>query len=838
MTRWFLLAIVLASPVFAADPFAEYVRSTEPRTPDEQRKLFHVPEGFEVQLVAGDPDIAKPMNLAFDARGRLWVTETRLYPVPAKDTPAKKDAIKVIELGADGRAAKITTFADNLDIPVGIYPIGDGSKVIAYDINNVCLYTDTDGDGKSDERKILFSGWGYERDTHGMASNFRRGFDGWLYGCHGFNNISDVKASGNPAAPPVHMQSGNTYRMRLDGSKFELFTIGQINPFGMSMDPLGNIYTSDSHSKPIYQLLRGGRYEAFDRSTDDGLGLAPRMMDHLHGSTAIAGSCFYAADQFPEEFRGNVFVGNVVTCRINRDRLEHTGSTPRAVEQPDLLSTDDPWFRPVNTVLGPDGAIYVADFYNRIIAHYEIKLDHPGRDYQRGRIWRISYKRPTVEKFDISKSSAEELIAKLNDANLLVRQLATDQLSDRLGKDAIAPLKQLLSGDGSTLQKTHALWVLYRLNAIDDEVLTRAASDKESAVRVHAMRIVAESSNGRDLALKGLADSDALVRRCAADALGQHPDIANIRPLLDVLANADRADTHFVYVLRMALRNQLRPDGSYARLAKVELSDAEVLMLADMSVAIDSSDAATFLLDHIRQLALDKAALKKYLVHAVRFSTTPNIAPLAALMREKFADDLDLQLELFQSVRQGFEQRGQPLPESAKQWGESLASDALKSAVTQSAWTYTPLDLDAPVSDPWDYEVRRIGGAKTAALLSSLPGGEMSTGVLRSKSFAVPPKLTFFLGGHNGAPSAPAEPKNIVRLKLDSTSEVIAEKTPPRDDVARRVTWKLDDHAGKQAYLEITDGDAGTGYAWLAFGLFDPPVVPMPERPVHAVQRR
>src|SRR5688572_24972464 len=228
------LAVITPSPALAADPFAEMVRSTEPKSPDEQRTTFHLPDGFEIQLVAGDPDVAKPMNLAFDARGRLWVTETRLYPYPAKPGEAKTDAIKVIELGPDGRAAKITVFADKLDIPIGIYPIGDGSRVIAYDINNVRLFTDTDGDGRADERKVLYSGWGYERDTHGMASNFRRGFDGWLYGCHGFNNISAVKsARAGDGDPPVHMRSGNTYRMRLDGSRIEMFTIGQVNPYGM-----------------------------------------------------------------------------------------------------------------------------------------------------------------------------------------------------------------------------------------------------------------------------------------------------------------------------------------------------------------------------------------------------------------------------------------------------------------------------------------------------------------------------------------------------------------------------------------------------------------------------
>jgi putative heme-binding domain-containing protein len=840
--RWFLLAaIVFCAPVvtFADDPLGGDVRKTEPNSPDAQLKMFHVPEGFQVQLIAADPDINKPMNLAFDARGRLWVTETHLYPMPAKDAASKKDRIRVIELAEDGHAAKITTFADNLNIPVGIYPIGDGSRAIAYDVNNVCLYTDTDGDGKSDERRILYSGWGYERDTHGMASNFRRGFDGWLYGCHGFNNISDVKS--NDGDSPVHMQSGNTYRMRLDGSQIEMFTIGQINPFGMSMDPLGNIYTSDSHSKPIYQLLRGGRYEAFDRNTDDGLGLAPRMMEHLHGSTAIAGSCFYAATQLPEEFRGNVFVGNVVTGKINRDKLEYTGSTPRAIEQPDLLSCDDPWFRPVNTILGPDGALYVADFYNRIIAHYEVKLDHPGRDYQRGRIWRLSYKKPTVEKFDISKSDVNELIAKLNDPNLLVRQLATDQLSDRVGKDAIDPVKRLLAGDGTTAtatQKIHAMWVLHRLGAADESIVKSAAADADATVRVHAMRVIAESNCGRDLAVKGLNDKDPLVRRCAADALGQHADVANIRPLLDVLAHADAADTHLIYVLRMSLRNQLRPPDNFAKLKDIKLTDAEVLMLADMSVAIDTPQAATFLLDHINQLAKDKAALTKYLQHAVRFATAPNVAPLAALMREKFADDLDLQLEMFNSVRQGLEQRGQPLPDEAKQWGEALATQVLKNASGEMAWTNTPLAADAAVSDPWDYEIRRCGDQKRIPLLSSLPGGEQATAVLRSKPFTVPPKLVFFLAGHNGAPSTPEQSNNIVRLKLQSTNETIAEKKPPRDDVARKVTWDLSAHAGQQAYLEITDADPGNAYAWLAFGRFNPSVIEMPRVPVHAQQRR
>src|SRR5437764_1456507 len=152
----------------AADPFAEYIRSADPKSPAEEQKVFHLPPGFEIQLVASEPEIGKPMNLAFDSRGRLWVTSTHEYPFPAKPGQPKKDKILVIELGEDGHASKISTFAEGLDIPIGIYPITDGHAVIAYDVNNTCLYTDSDGDGKADKREVLYSGWGFERDTHGM----------------------------------------------------------------------------------------------------------------------------------------------------------------------------------------------------------------------------------------------------------------------------------------------------------------------------------------------------------------------------------------------------------------------------------------------------------------------------------------------------------------------------------------------------------------------------------------------------------------------------------------------------------------------------------------------
>src|ERR1044071_8123320 len=162
------LATLLCSANRAAesDPFAENVRTTEPLTPEQQLKMFKVPEGFEMQLVASEPDLRKPMNMAFDAKGRLWITESREYPFPVPlDKPAR-DTIRVYEdFDATGRARKVTIFAEGLNIPIGIYPYGNGC--IAWSIPNIWYFQDTDGDGKADKKDVFMGPFGWERDTHG-----------------------------------------------------------------------------------------------------------------------------------------------------------------------------------------------------------------------------------------------------------------------------------------------------------------------------------------------------------------------------------------------------------------------------------------------------------------------------------------------------------------------------------------------------------------------------------------------------------------------------------------------------------------------------------------------
>ena len=827
--------VVAASIAFPARSIAQdLVAKTEARSPDEERKAFKLPPGFEAQLVAAEPDIHKPMNIAFDAKGRLWVTDTVEYPYPVTGDKRPRDTVKVLEdFDETGRARKITTYADGLNIPIGVLPLPQPGVALVYAIPNIFRMADTDGDGKADRREVLMATYG-SKDTHGMTNSFTLGYDGWVYACHGFSNDSHVRAKDGSE---VRMNSGNVYRFRPDGSRVEMFSRGQVNPFGLCFDPLGNLYSADCHSRPQYLLLRGAYYPSFGKP-DDGLGFGPEMIFHDHGSTGIAGTVHYDADHFPPQYRGTMFNGNPVTNRINHDKLEWRGSSPRAVELPDFLTSDDPWFRPVDIRLGPDGALYVADFYNRIIGHYEVRLDHPGRDRTSGRIWRIVYKgtgndpakKPVMP--DLASASPQALVKHLASDNLTVRMNASHQLAARPEQ---VPADALRRAADTPAQRVNALWVLHRTNRLNDGDLPNATSAPESIVRVHAMRVLSETQlwtdRHRSLALKGLSDGDAHVRRAAADAVALHPDASHVRPLLDLRQKVDPKDTHLLHAVRIALRNQLQPAGVLAKLDVNAMSEADRRAIADVALGVTTPDVGGFLVEHVEKYAAqDKVLASRYLRHAARFLPEARVDALAALAQGKFADDIDFQLALYRSVQEGLAQRGAQPPQGMRKWGAGLAEKLLAIEPDADRWLRRPLPgkpADAP--SPWILQPRQAAGGRTVTLWSSLPpGGEGLTGVLRSEPFDAPPTLSFFLCGHNGPPSEPDTKRNVVRVRDATSDEVLAEAYPPRNDVARKVTWDLSKARGRKVVFEATDSQEGGGYAWLAFGVFDPPVLKLP----------
>jgi putative heme-binding domain-containing protein len=825
------------------DPFSAAIRPTDAKTPEEERRSFHVPPGFEVQLVAAEPDIQKPMNLAFDARGRLWVSGSTEYPFPAPADRPGRDSIRVLEdKDGDGRADKVTVFADGLNIPIGLYPYKNGA--IAFSIPFIYDLQDTDGDGRADRREALYGPLGFDRDTHGMNNAFRRGFDGWVYANHGWQNLSTIRGKDGSR---IDIQGGNTYRVRTEGSRVEWFTHGQVNPFGMAFDPLGDLYNADCHTRPIMLLLRGGYYDSFGKP-HNGLGYVPPVMEHAHGSTAIAGTTCYTGTNFPLEYRGNMFVGNVMTSRVNRDSIRHRGSSPRAIEEPDFLVSDDPWFRPVDLQIGPDGALYIADFYNKIIGHVEVPLNHPGRDRVRGRIWRVVYKgdgrdKPALsESPDLRAADVKRLIAAFDHPVLGVRMRSADELADRIGREAVEPLRAAFRG-GSQPARAHALWALHRLDSAREDDLTAAAGDTDRLVRTHAMRVLAETPRWgdglRSLALRGLADRDPFVARAAVDAVGKHPRPAEVAALLELWHRTPDSDVHLRHAVRLALLELIELPGTLMRWAASGPTEDDFALMSGVALALPNDESAAFLIDHLRRHRVAAEVMGPLLTHAAKhLPKDVDVSALAEIAQKGVAGDLDLQLDLLMALRDGLRSRSQAEPSSIKDWGRMLARRLLDSAA-EGLTDWAAFGRDGMRGQPWRLESRQSAdGAGRRPFLSSLPLGETYTGTLRSREFAIPKRMSLYICGHLGISTKPASPGNRVRLRVVGRDQVVAEAAAPRNDVAQRVSWDLTAYAGKRGVLEVIDVLDLDSYAWIAVARVDPPVVVVPKLDPEVVARR
>jgi len=702
-----LIAIFFTTPLRAAtppapNPFAENVRPTNALTPEQEMKSFHLPPGFTIQLVASEPEIHKPINIAFDAKGRLWVTSTVEYPLAKVENGKGRDEIKIIEIDpATGHASKVTTFADGLNIPTGVYPYKNGA--ISYSMPNIIHFQDTDGDGVSDKRDVLYGPFDTTRDTHGLTNSFTRGYDGYLYATHGFNNHSTIKGSDGSS---IYMESGNIYRMTLDGSHVDLITHGPVNPFGLMFDSNGTLWVADCHTKPFQVVLRGAWFEHFGRP-HDGIGFYPKIMGHLHGSTAIGGVVTIDDSRWPEEFQHNLICGNPVTSRVDRDSLEWHGSTPTAIEKPDFVASDDPWYRPVAFAFSPDGSIYVADFYNKIIGHYEVPLTHPGRDHTSGRIWRIV---PPLTKTnteaeqvrDLSTASVAQLITALSHPNITGRMLALDQLTDRIGKEAISPAREALT-KGDANQKVGAMWVLYRLGAITPEEIAAAATDNSSAmIRAHAAHLLSElkslTADQHQLLLTMLKDADPLVQRNAMDALGMHPATENVRPLLDAIRKADKADTHLIYVGRIALRNHLERPAILAGLPMPNWTEADAAIVNDILPAIKTPAAAAYIVAQLKAGKLPGSSTNDLLRSASRFGGDAGADAAITYVKDHLTDNADAQLEALKAIQDGVSQRGGKLSDASRAWAAQRVTTALNESLKNPQRLQTIADLAKSLS--------------------------------------------------------------------------------------------------------------------------------------------
>ncbi len=849
------------------------VVETDPLTPEEQRVRFHLPPGFEIQLVVSETDIGQPMNLNFDAAGRLWVTHSVEYPYPVAgagvqprdgqfqglgQAPARDRLTVLSGIGADGKPQSIVHFATGLNIPIGVVPVAANrgaaaarATTIAFTIPNITQFADTNGDGQSDQQQVLYGPFG-NLDTHGMTNSFTRWLDGWIYACHGFRNTSTVHGTDGHE---FTMNSGNTFRFREDGSRIEQYSWGQVNPFGLAFDRWGNIYNADCHSMPLTCILQGAYYQSFGKP-HDGLGFGPDMLDHNHGSTGICGVAWYEAPQFPEEYQDCIYLCNPVNGQVHRDRIPFRGSSPWVETQPDFITCDDGWFRPVDVKLGPDGALYIADFYNAIIGHYEVPLDHPRRDRTHGRIWRVIYRGESNSAAvsalpDLSHMTSSEVVNLLNSPNITVRTLATNELVDRShAAEIITTLQAMLrtaGTPGNDRGQVHAMWALARLGGLEQALLQELAASPSALVRTHVCHILREQPQYGSLAVqqlpKLLRDQHPLVQRAAAQAAAQRPTVETLEPLLTLLSvltsnpQGDTpgdtpcdtpGDTHLLHVTKIAVRNHLSNTSedvaSTVWPAFQELATNSPMLATEIALGSEHAPGARLAMELISRSAANGSPerLPDLLRHIARYAQPTDLQPFVAQRAASLMLTTAQQFIELEALRTGLAERGLNPGEILATWGTALTLKLLQQTEWVGLdWTSLPLPGEALQAATFVTQQRASADGDTLGVFyCSLPAGEQMTGMLRSDSFAMPAELSFYIAGHNAVPGNEQKGTNLVRLRAHKSGEILAETLPPRNDIAQRITWDLAAHAGQPGYLEIVDGDTGSAYAWLAVGRF------------------
>jgi putative membrane-bound dehydrogenase-like protein len=558
-------------------------RMQQPLSPAESMKHMHLPEGFEVQLFAAEPDIAKPISMAWDERGRLWIAETVDYPNDMQVPGKGHDRIKILEdTDGDGRADKITVFADKLSIPTGL-AFANGGVVVAQAPDMLFLKS-TKGDDHADVRQVLFHGWG-TTDTHSGPSNLRRGFDNWIWGSVGYSGfrgtvggkdqrfgqgIWRMKLPQAPLAPGGRGVGGEG-----EGIQLEFLTPTSNNTWGLGLREAGDVFASTANNQHsvylglpnrVFEGVRGwhgvGSAGIEDHKKFHPITSLVRQVDWHGGFTAAAGHAIYTARSFPQEYWDRAaFVCEPTGHLVHVDWLTPVGSNFVSKDGWNMLASDDEWTAPIMAEVGPDGALWVIDWYNYIVQHNPTPsgfttgrgnaYETPLRDKTHGRIYRIVYKgAKTTPQVHLDRADTQELVAALGHENLWWRQTAQRLLVER-GKTDVLPALATLVRDGKNGPAAqHALWTMHGLGAFGSpqtiwlEAARAGLAHPDPGARRAALGVLPRTADGAALLLasKCLTANDAHVRLDALVALSEMPgspeSAAAVVALLGEPANA------------------------------------------------------------------------------------------------------------------------------------------------------------------------------------------------------------------------------------------------------------------------------------------------------------
>ncbi|MEJ6729908.1 MAG: hypothetical protein QNK83_12165, partial [Akkermansiaceae bacterium] len=365
--------------------------------PAKQAAAFNLPEGMEINLFASDPMISKPVQMNWDSEGRLWVVSSGTYPhiVPGAE---ENDQLLVLEdTDGDGVADKRTVFADDLHIPTAVLP-ADGGVYVA-NSTEILFLKDTDGDLVADERRVVLSGFGTE-DTHHLVHTFRQGPGGMLYFLQSIYIHSHLETPHGVR----RLMGGGIWHYRPETGRAEVLSKGLVNPWGLVFDDYGQSFATDGAGGDGINFI-------FPRAVGVTSPGAKRVIRGLNpGQPKLCGLEILSGSHVPEELRGVMIAPDFRGHRINAYRLSPKGSSYESTQLEDFLSSAHRAFRPIDVKMGPDGAVYIADWYNPIIQHGEVDFRDERRDHVHGRIWRVTFKaRALVKKTKIKDAKTEEL---------------------------------------------------------------------------------------------------------------------------------------------------------------------------------------------------------------------------------------------------------------------------------------------------------------------------------------------------------------------------------------------------------------------------------------------
>lgn len=510
--------------------------------PSESTKLTQVLTDFDIELFASEPDIINPIAMAWDERGRLWIVESVDYPNTFVETDGlANDRIKICEdTDGDGKADKFTVFADDLNIPTSIVFANGG--VIVSEAPDFVFLKDTDGDDVADVREVLMTGWN-KNDTHAGPSNLLYGFDNKIWGVTGYAGFE-----GEIDGEKMKFSQG-VYHFNPDGSDFDFLAPTSNNTWGLGFTEDNNVFISTAnnthsayYSMPD-QLLKHKLPENEDyprisavQKIDGHYDLHTmtpnlRQVDVVGGFTAAAGHDFYTARDFPKEYWNRIaFVSEPTVRLVHNSIIEPDGAGFTEKDGWNLLASSDEWFGPVQSSVGPDGAVWVADWYNFIIQHnvfvpaqapaefvlpFKDQPKGPGnafsspmRDTNHGRIYRIVYKGAEAkEPMSLSKDSLEGLLEAIKNDNKFWRTTAQRLIVESQNQDALPGLYDIVNDQsvdeiGLNSPAVHALWTLHGLGALDGSneqalaVAEKALDHPAAGVRKAAVQVLPKTEEG------------------------------------------------------------------------------------------------------------------------------------------------------------------------------------------------------------------------------------------------------------------------------------------------------------------------------------------------------